>query len=132
MSRIEVRERREALHPLAREIAVGHGMTKDGNAHPAAAQSQREPACQRRLTAARANCRNRDHREGRRQHCALRPQQDEIGADSDHAGGDVHHLLMRNVAVGKDDLIDRMGAAKRFEFALFYDRDAVWVEWARE
>jgi len=44
----------------------------------------------------------------------------------------VHHLLVRNVAVGEDDFIDVVRAAQCLELRLFDDRDAFGIEPARK
>ena len=66
--RLEVGARREALHALAREIAVRHRMAQRGHAQPGRGESRRDPARGLRLPAAGPHRRHRDHRKPRAQH----------------------------------------------------------------
>ena len=78
--RIEIGQGGEALHALLREIAIGHRMAQDGDAHAALAQPTRQPARDRRLAAAGPHRRDGDDRQRRTQHRAPGAKQREIGA----------------------------------------------------
>jgi hypothetical protein len=116
---------------LAREIAIGHRMPQHGDALAAALQKLRQIARHRRFAGAGAERAHGDHGQRRGKHGARRPQKREIGAERQRARGEMHHLLVPDIAIGEDDLVDAV-AAHRLELRLWEDRDAIGVERARE
>ncbi len=129
---IEIGQRREALHALFDEISVGHGMPKHGDAPAGLAESTRRPARDRRLPATRPHGGDGEHGERRPQHRAPRPEEREIGARGECARAKVHHLLMRDVAVGEDDLLDLPITAEGVQLRLVDDRNALGIKHAGE
>ena len=129
---VEVGAGFEALHALAHEIAVRHGVAHDGGAQAAYSQFARQPAAHRRLAAAGAHRRYRDHRHARRDHGALRAEQREIGPGGERARSDVHDFGMGEIAVGEHDLFHLARADQRLEFRLGHDRNALGIERAGE
>ena len=118
----------EALHALAFELAVGHGVAHDGGAQAALAQLARQPAAHRRFAAAGAHRRHGDHRHARADHGALRAEQREIGAGGKGARSAMHHFGMGEVAVGEYDLFEFLLADQGFEFGLGQDRNAPGIK----
>ena len=70
---VEIGAGGEALHPLAQQIAIGHGMADHGHRAAAGAEMAREMARGLRLAAAGAHRRHGDHRPGEGDHGARRP-----------------------------------------------------------
>ena len=129
---VEIGARGEALHPLAREIAVGHRMAQHGRAQAAAAQMLREKAGHLGLAAPRAHGADRDHREVRLQHRGVRTRKQEARAERECARGQVHDRLVRHVAIGEHDLSHLLAARDGLELALLHDGNALRIEGTRE
>ena len=68
----------------------------------------------------------------RREHGPLRSEQGEVGAGRERARSNVHHVCVRDVAVGEDDLVDRTRPAQRLELRLVHDGNSVGIEPARQ
>ncbi len=77
-SRIEIREACEALHRLALEVAVGHGMAQDGDLQPLLPEQAGQPACRLRLAHARAHGADGDDGQARLEHGAIGAEQREV------------------------------------------------------
>jgi hypothetical protein len=128
----EVAPVRKALDRLRFEVAVGHRMADHRDPQPAGPEPARDPARRLRLAAAGAHRRHRDHRHARRQHRALRPEQQEVGARRERARGEMHHVRVRNVAVGEHHLVHAEAPADAFELGFLDDRDPIGVARAGE
>ena len=125
--RIEVGARREALHALALEVAVGHRVAQHGDAVAARSQPPPEPARDLRLAAPGADRGDGDHGDAGVQHRAVRAEQDEIRPARERPRARVHDRGVRDVAVGEDDLGDALAPAERLELPLVLDGDAVRI-----
>ena len=62
----------------------------------------------------------------------LRAHQAEIRPGGVHDGSLVHHIFMRHIAVGEDDLVHLVLVDQVDQFALGVDRDAFWVQLASQ
>jgi hypothetical protein len=58
--------------------------------------------------------------------------QPEVGSGSQHHGGFVHHILVRYVAVGEDNLIHPFILDKPKQIAFRVDRDALGIPLSRQ
>ena len=123
----QVGQGREALHALQRQVTVGHGVADHRDLVALASDRDGQPARNRGFAAAGAKAAHRDHRSFRGNHGAVRSQQPEIGPGGQRPRRQMHHRGVRQVAVGEDDFIDGMHAAKRFQVCLRLDRDALGI-----
>ena len=124
---VEIGPAREALNALLREIAVGHRMPQHGDPQPGRAQALRQPPRDDRLAAAGSHRCDRDHRQRRFEHCPVGTEQNEIGAARERTRRQMHHVIVRNVAIGEHHLVDGVAAAQRLKLGFIYDVDAVGI-----
>ena len=122
----------EALDDLFRQVAVRHRVAEHGDALAVLAEQLRDPARRLALARARAHGADRDDRLRGRDHRVVRRQEPEARAGGERARRDVHHVLVRHVRVGEDDLVDLVLADQLLELGLRADRDAVGIELAGE
>ena len=104
---IEIPRRRKALYRLALEIAIRHRMAQHGRSKSDRSQAARQPARDLALTDTGADGTHADHRQPRRDHCAVRAEQGEICPGSKRDRSFVHDEGMLYIAVGENDLVDR-------------------------
>lgn len=124
---VEIFRACEALHPLPGEVAVGHGVADDDRMEPHLPQEAGDGAADRAFAAAGADGRHGDHGKGAGQLGPPRAQQVKIGAGRERPAGQVHHLLVGDVAVGEDDLLHPTLANDLFEFLFGEDGNAAGV-----
>ena len=125
--RVEVLVAREALHGLAREVAVGHRVPEDGDALAGLAQEGGDPARRLALAGAGTHGADGDRRLGRGEHRVGGRDQLVGGARRQRARADVHDVLVRHVGVGEDDLVHLVLAHDPLQLRLREDRDALLV-----
>ena len=124
---VEVGARGEALHRLARQVAVGHGVAD--YRHAAASRLEQAGEVARRLRLAAAGAYRRD---GNDRHAGLDlraggSEQDEVGARRQRPGGEMHDLRVRYVAVGEDHCVNAVLVAEKVEIRFVADGDALGV-----
>jgi hypothetical protein len=124
---VEVGARREALHGLGREIAVGHRVAQHRRTPAGGNEAACEVARGLRLAAAGTHGTHRDDRPGRFKHRAPRPGEDEIAALRGGPAGGVQYGCVENIAVGKHHRARAVLATDRCEIRLIRDRDAVRI-----
>jgi hypothetical protein len=123
----EVRGVGKALHDLAPEVAVGHGVAHRDHGQPPAAQDFADLARGLGLAAARAHGADRDHRALGAQHGVLGADEQEIRAERLDQGGLVHQLHVGHVGVGEDHQVGRVRADERGQLGFGPDGDALGV-----
>ena len=123
VGRVEVLVAREALDDLLRQVAVRHRVAEDGDALAVVAQELGDAPRRLALAGARAHGADRDDGLRRRERRVVRREQPEAGAGGERLRGDVHHVLVRHVGVGEDDLVDVVLADQVGELGLGADRD---------
>ena len=126
--RVEVGARREALHALALEIAVGHRVAEHGDAAGRARGAGRPS--QRAICDLPQPVRTAETAiTGTRRGSIVRsgPSRTKSAPARERARAGVHDRGVRDVAVGEDDLVDALAPAERLELALVLDGDAVRV-----
>ena len=124
---VEVGQPMELLHPLARQVAVGHGVARHRDAQATVAQHAGEVARRLRLAAAGAHRRDGDHRHAGLDLRARRAEQGEVGARRQRLRGEVHDLGVRHVAVGEHHLVDAPFAAERLQLGFIENGNALGV-----
>ena len=129
---VEVLVALEALHRLRGEVAVGHRVAQDCDAVAGLAQERRDVPGRLALARAGADRADGDDRLGRGQHRLARRDQPERRAGRERARADVHHVLVRHIRVGEDDVLDLVALDQLLELALRRDRNPFGIEVARE
>ena len=120
----------EALHLLRDQVAVGHGVADGGHLVAHVAQDQRNAPGGLALARTGAHRADRNDRLGRFEHGRVGTHQAEIRAGGHHGRGLVHHILVRNIAVGKHHLLDLVLLDQALQVALRVNRDALRVQLA--
>lgn len=123
--RVEIGERREPLNALGAEVAVRHRMPYRTHASSTSAENVDDTPAHRALAAARSHRAHGDHRLRRGEHRATRAEKLEIGAGGEHAAREVHHVLVRDVAVGEDHAVHALVAHETLEILFSHDRDTL-------
>ena len=107
VGRVEILVALEALDGLLRQVAVGHRVPQHGHALARLAQQLR------RRGASSGSCRSRCGRRRSRRPASTRSSivsrgeiSRKLRAGGERARADVHHVLVRHVGVGEDDLVD--------------------------
>ncbi len=127
----KVLQRSKPLDRLLRQVAVWHGMTDHGDPHAGLSKPPRRRARERTFPRPRPHGADGDHRFGGAQHRRVWSQQIEVRPGRERPRGQVHDLLVRDVAVGEDDVIDRMGVDDRFQLSFRDDGNAVRIQGPR-
>ena len=132
VGRVEVLVAREALDDLLREVAVRHRVAEDGDALAVVAQELGHAP--RRLALPGAGAHGADRNDGLRrgERSVVRREQPEVCAGRERLRGHVHHVLVRHVGVGEDDLVDVVLTDQVGELGLRVDRDPFRIEVAGE
>jgi hypothetical protein len=120
----EVLVRREALDPLALEVAVGHRVAHDHDAQAPLLEEDRDPAGRLALACAGARRADRDDRTPAGQHRPARAEQDEVRAGGEGTRRGVHDVLVADVAVGEHHGVGALVADHPLELLLGDDGDA--------
>ena len=122
--------RGKTLHGLRHEVAIGHGVAHRHDAQPHVAQRAHHGPAGLALAGARARGADGHHRLGGRQHRLARAQQHIVGARRHRLRAEVHHVLVRHVAVAKHGQVDVFVGDQVVQLAFGHDRDALRVELA--
>jgi hypothetical protein len=103
---IEIAVIGKALNGLLDQVAIGHGMADTDNLVAHVAQDTHHAA--RRLALARpgADGAHSDDGLGRLDHSRIAAHQAKVCARGERRGGLVHHSFVRDIAVGKHDLVN--------------------------
>ena len=115
----------EALHCLFREISVRHRVAKDGDLLAGLAEQLGDAPGGLALAGPGADRTDRDGGLARNEHRLARRDQTERGAGGERTRADVHHVLVRHVRVGEDDVVDLMLADEFLERGLGQDRNSL-------
>ena len=102
----EILEGVESLHPLLREVTVGHRVADDSRPQALLDQQIGHKPRGRTLSGPGTNREYRDDRDGTLHLGLAWAQKAEVGSRSKDSGGLVHDVLMGHVAVGEHDLVD--------------------------
>ena len=135
LRRAQVIEGGEALHRLVGQIAVGHGMAHHHRAPSHLPQLGGDPPRHRALAATGAHGADGNHRHPRHQLGVVATGQPEVGAGGHRPRGQMHQVLMRNIAVGKHHNIDGVLVDQVFQLRLLDNGNAIRVkrpgQWGR-
>ena len=129
---VEVIEVCKALHHLALELTIRHGVTQDDGGATRLAQEGDDAARRLALAAAGAHGRNRDNRAARREHRVIHIEGAKRRASPLDEGAPFLNVAVRHVGVGEDDLVDALLGDKLCEPAFGVYGDAVRVSRARQ
>ena len=102
-------------------------MTDQRNPQPGFQQDGTDVPARLALAASGAHSTDRDHRLGASEHRGPRAEQGEVRARGEDGRRLVHHLAMRDVGVGEDDLVHAPAGDERRELVLRTDRDPVRI-----
>ena len=125
---VEVGVGGEPLHPLGRQVAVGHRMADDDHLLPHLLEQVAHVAGGLALATAGAHGADGDDRLAALQHRRPAAHQTEIGPGRHHQRAAVHHVLVGHVGVGEHHLIHFPLADQRRQFRLRVDGNPVGVQ----
>ena len=118
----------EALHGLFREISVRHRMPEDGDLLAGLAEEFGGSPGGLALAGSGADRADRDGRLARSEHRLARRDQAVRSARRERTRADVHHVLVRHVRVGEDDVVDLMLPHELLERGLGQDRNPFRIQ----
>ena len=122
----------EALHRLLRQVSVGHRMSDDHDLPAGSREQLGHPSTGLALSGSGA-CGAHGYDGLRGFHHRLSGAEQHVGGSGGHrTGAEMHHVLVRDIAVGEHDYVHAVLCDQRFHLALGVDRDAIRVALSRE
>jgi hypothetical protein len=85
--------------------------------------------CDNGLSAPRPHRADRDDRNPGWDHCLFRPEKKEIDTFGKDERGFIHQFFMRDIAIGKDDLLDMTLSNQSRKLILWIDGDSAEIVW---